>query len=180
MPPNGAVQTDSGGAGRIVSAGALRIVSRGALPFVRGQRGGRPTFVRRGQGAPPALVRRRQDAPPALVRRRAGSEAGQATVELVALLPLLVVVLAGAWQAVLAGQAAWAAGAAARAAARAHAVGTDPTRAARTHLPRYLEQGLRVMAGSDGDVEVRVRIPSLPGLPSPGHANAGARFEPQS
>jgi hypothetical protein len=150
MAPNGALQTASGGAGRNVSGGAL--------PFVR----------------------RRQGAPPAFVRRRAGGEAGQATVELVALLPLLVVVLAGAWQAVLAGQAAWAAGAAARAAARAHAVGTDPTRAARTHLPGSLERGLQVTAGSDGDVEVRVRIPPLPGLPSPGHANAGARFEPQS
>ena len=127
MPPNGVLQTASGGAGRNVSGGAL--------PFVR----------------------RRQGAPPVLVRRRAGSEAGQATVELVALLPLLVVVLAGAWQAVLAGQAAWAAGAAARAAARAHAVGTDPTRAARTHLPGSLERGLRVTAGSDGDVEVRAR-----------------------
>jgi hypothetical protein len=150
MPPNGALQTASGAAGRNVSGGAL--------PFVR----------------------RRQGVPPAFVRRRAGGEAGQATVELVALLPLLVVVLAGAWQAVLAGQAAWAAGAAARAAARAHAVDTDPTRAARTHLPGSLERGLRVTAGSDGKVEVRVRIPSLPGLPSPGHANAGARFEPQS
>ena len=161
MPPNGALQPASGGADRTVSGGAL--------PFVRRRRVARPTFVRR-----------RQSAPPAFVRRRAAGEAGQATVELVALLPLLVVVLAGAWQAVLAGQAAWAAGAAARAAARAHAVGTDPARAARTHLPGALERGLRVTAGSDGDVEVRVRIPSLPGLPSPGHANAGARFEPQS
>ena len=150
MPPNGVLQTASGGAGRNVSGGAL--------PFVR----------------------RRQGGPRALARRRAWGEAGQATVEMVALLPLLVVVLAGAWQAVLAGQAAWAAGAAARAAARAHAVGTDPTRAARTHLPGSLERGLRVTSGSDGEVDVRVRIPSLPGLPSPGHANAGARFEPQS
>jgi hypothetical protein len=99
---------------------------------------------------------------------------------LVALLPMLVVVLAGAWQAVLAGHAAWAATTAARAAARAHAVGADPTRAARTHLPASLERGLRVTTASAGAVEVRVRIPSIPGLPSPGHASAGARFEPQS
>jgi hypothetical protein len=112
--------------------------------------------------------------------RRGGGQAGQATVELVALLPLLVVVVAGAWQAALAGHAAWAATAAARAAARANAVGSDPARAARTHLPGSLERGLRVTTGSGGDVEVRVRIPSLPGLPSPGHASAGARFEPQS
>ena len=127
-----------------------------------------------------SLVRARRGTPAAFIRERAGGQAGQATVELVALLPLLLLVLAGAWQAVLAGHAAWAATTAARAAARAHAVGTDPTRAARTHLPTSLERGLRVVAGSDGDVEVRVRIPSVPGLPSPGHASAGARFEPQS
>jgi hypothetical protein len=98
----------------------------------------------------------------------------------VALLPVVALVLAAAWQAALAGHAAWAATAAARAAARAHAVGADPSRAARTHLPSSLERGLRVTTGSDGDVEVRVRIPSLPGLPSPGHAHADARFEPQS
>jgi hypothetical protein len=108
------------------------------------------------------------------------ADAGQATVEVVALLPMLAIVLAGAWQAVLAGHASWAATAAARAAARAHAVGADPTRAARTHLPGTLERGLRVTTGAEGAVEVRIRIPSLPGLPSPGHASAGARFEPQS
>jgi hypothetical protein len=114
------------------------------------------------------------------LRPRAGGQAGQATVELVALLPLLVLVLAGAWQAVLAGHAAWAAAVAARAAARADAVGSDATGAARARLPGSLDRGLRVTAGSDGAVEVRVRIPSLPGLPSPGHASAAARFEPQS
>ena len=161
MPPNGALQTAPGGALRTVSGGAASL---------------RATAARRSSHLRATATRPLSP----FVRRRAGGEAGQATVELVALLPLLVVVLAGAWQAVLAGHAAWAASAAARAAARAHAVGTDPTRAARTHLPGSLERGLRVTAGSDGDVEVRVRIPSLPGLPSPGHANAGARFEPQS
>jgi Flp pilus assembly protein TadG len=108
------------------------------------------------------------------------SARGQATVELVALLPLLVVLLAGVWQAALAGHAVWAATAAARAAARAHAVGADPRQAARTHLPAALERGLRVNAGTDGHVRVTVRIPALPGLPSPGHAEAAAHFEPQS
>jgi Flp pilus assembly protein TadG len=122
--------------------------------------------------SPRGYPRRRSPAWPA--------EGGQATVEVVALLPMLAVVLAGAWQAVLAGHASWAATAAARAAARAHAVGADPTRAARTHLPRTLERGLRVTTGAEGAVQVRIRIPSLPGLPSPGHASAGARFEPQS
>jgi hypothetical protein len=115
-----------------------------------------------------------------VVPLRAGGQAGQATVEFVALLPMLAIVLVGAWQAVLAGHAAWAATSAARAAARAHAVGADPGRAARSRLPASLERGLRVTTGSEGEVEVRVRIPSIPGLPSPGHASAGARFEPQS
>jgi Flp pilus assembly protein TadG len=122
--------------------------------------------------SPRCYPRRRSPAWPA--------EAGQAAIEVVAVLPMLAVVLAGAWQAVLAGNAAWAATAAARAAARAHAVGADPTRAARSHLPGSLERGLRVTTGTQGAVEVRIRIPSLPGLPSPGHASAGARFEPQS
>ena len=44
---------------------------------------------------------------------------GQAAAELVALLPLAALLIAGAWQLALAGHAAWAADAAARAAARA-------------------------------------------------------------
>jgi hypothetical protein len=113
-------------------------------------------------------------------RVRGGAEAGQATVELVALLPVVAVLLAAVWQAALAGHAVWAATTAARAAARAHAVGTDPRTAARAHLPASLESGLRVTTAPEGAVEVTVRIPSLLGLPSPGRAHADARFEPQS
>jgi Flp pilus assembly protein TadG len=111
--------------------------------------------------------------------RRSRGQAGQATVEFVALLPVIAVLVAAIWQAALAGHAVWAATVAARAAARAHAVGADPRDAARSHLPGSLERGLRVATERDGEVEVTVRIPPLPGLPSPGHAHAGARFEPQ-
>jgi hypothetical protein len=111
---------------------------------------------------------------------RGGAEDGQATVELVALLPCVAAVLAALWQLALVGHAEWAASAAARAAARAHAVGADPERAARAHLPRALEHGLRVRPAAGGDVRVAVRIPALPGLPSPGRARARAHFEPQS
>ena len=110
----------------------------------------------------------------------ARGQVGQATVEVVALLPVLVALIAAVWQAALAGHAVWAATAAARAAARAHAVGADPRQAARSHLPSGLERGLRVTTEAGGDVRVTVRIPALPGLPSPGHAHAGAHFEPQS
>ena len=112
--------------------------------------------------------------------RRIAEQLGQATVELVALLPVLAALLAALWQAVLAGQAVWAVTVAARAAARAEAVGGNSRAAARDHLPRSLERGLRVRTRSGGEVRVSVRIPALPGLPSPGRANAGARFQPQS
>ncbi len=111
--------------------------------------------------------------------RGARVQGGQATVELVAVLPLLAVVLLVLWQAALAGHATWAATAAARAAARAHAVGGDPARAARDHLPRRLERDLQVGAAAAGWVRVAVLIPTLPGLPSLGRARATAHFEPQ-
>jgi Flp pilus assembly protein TadG len=107
-------------------------------------------------------------------------EAGQATVEFVALLPLMAALLAGLWQVALVGYAEWAASAAARAAARAHAVGSDPAAAARAHLARSLERGLSVHAVDDGAVRVAVRIPTLPGVPRLGHARATGHFEPQS
>jgi hypothetical protein len=105
---------------------------------------------------------------------------GQATVELVALLPLIAALLVALWQLALAGHATWAASAAARAAARAHAVGADPRRAARDHLPHNLERGLAVEAAEGGEVELTIRIPTLLGLPGLGRAKATARFEPQS
>jgi len=113
-------------------------------------------------------------------RPGARSARGQATVEVVALLPLIAALLAALWQLTLAGHAAWSAAAAARAAARAHAVGTDARRAARDHLPTSLEQGLRLRTAAGGEVHVAVRIPTLPGLPSLGTVRATARFTPQS
>jgi pilus assembly protein CpaE len=87
---------------------------------------------------------------------------GQASVETVALLPLVVLVGALLWQGLLAGQAAWLAGSAARGAARAAAVGGDPAAAARAALPGRLERGLRVRVGEAG-VRVRVRVPAVVG-----------------
>jgi hypothetical protein len=95
------------------------------------------------------------------MRRPGHREHGQATVEAVALLPLVVLLGLAAWQAALAGQAAWLAGSAARAAARAAAVGRDPLVAARTALPGRLERGLRVERGAAGAVVVRVELRSI-------------------
>jgi Flp pilus assembly protein TadG len=105
---------------------------------------------------------------------------GQAAVELVVLLPLLLALVAAVWQLALVGYAHWAATAAARAAARAQAVGADPARAARDHLAMSLEAGLRVSAAGGGEVRVAVRVPRLPGMPSLGRVHASAHFEPQA
>ena len=109
-------------------------------------------------------------------RRR---ESGQAAVELVALLPLLVALCALAWQLVIAGHAVWATHAAARAAARAHAIGLDARSAARARLPGALRDELRVGSEDDGTVRVAVRIPAVLGLFRLGDTSAHAHFEPQ-
>ena len=106
---------------------------------------------------------------------------GQASVEIVALLPILLVIVAVGWQAAVAGQAWWMAAAAARAAARADAIGGDPRAAARAVLRPSLRAGLTVTRlGDDGDegVRVRVRIPRLLGV-GMGRASASARMERQ-
>jgi hypothetical protein len=106
------------------------------------------------------------------------SQRGQAAVELVAVLPLVALLLGGLWQAVLAGEAAWAAAGAARAAARAEAVGVDARAAARAVLPERLERGLRVRRAGDDGVRVSVRVPSAFGL-RVGRTSSTARFAPQ-
>ena len=109
-----------------------------------------------------------------------GGDDGQATVELVALLPILVAVLAAAWQLVLAADARWSAAAAARAAARAAAVGEDAAAAARRHLPRRLERGLRVEPEGGGRVRVTLRVPAVIHGVDPGRVRAEAAFAEQS
>jgi pilus assembly protein CpaE len=89
------------------------------------------------------------------------SQRGQASVELVAALPFVVLAGLVAWQLALVGHTAWLAANAARVAARADAVGRDPRGAARSALPRSLERHLRVRRHPAGGVSVRVRIPIL-------------------
>lgn len=91
-------------------------------------------------------------------------EAGTASVELIAAIPFLLLALLAVAQVMLAGQALWSAGVAARAGARAALVGGDPAVAARRALPPPLRTGSTVEEG-DG-VSVRVPVPILfPGLP---------------
>jgi hypothetical protein len=89
---------------------------------------------------------------------------GAASVELIAVLPMLGVALLAAAQIALTGGALWSAGVAARAGARAAAVGGPVDRVARRALPPPLRDGARI---SDREgVRVRVGVPALlPGLP---------------
>lgn len=96
----------------------------------------------------------------------ARSGAGQASVEFVAVLPVLAVCLLLAGQVVAAGWALWAAGNAARTGARADQVGSSAEAAARRALPGALRGGATIHSG-DG-VRVRVRVPALiPGVELP-------------
>jgi len=110
-------------------------------------------------------------------------ERGQATVEFVALLPLIAVLAGLLWQAVVAGQAIWLAGSAARAAARASALGADARLAARGVLPQRLERGLVIAerpGGRDEGVRVAIRIPSIVGDARLGTVTARARLRDQT
>jgi len=86
-------------------------------------------------------------------------------VELVAAIPVLLVVTLLVAQLAVAGFALWSAGAASRAGARAAYVDGDAKAAARGSLPSPLREGATI---KDGDgVSVRVRAPSLvPGIPA--------------
>lgn len=88
------------------------------------------------------------------------SEQGQASVELVAALPFVLLIGVVVWQCALAGHTAWLTAHAARAGARAEVVDGDVRAAVRSALPDGLEHGLEV--GSDaGRVRVSVEVPLL-------------------
>jgi hypothetical protein len=112
----------------------------------------------------------------------AGSrERGQASVELVALLPLVAVVAGALWQGAVAGQAIWLSGSAARAAARASAVGADPRAAVRRVLPDRLERHLVVTRVDDGDgVRVAIAVPAIVGGGNIGSVSARAALQDQT
>ena len=80
-------------------------------------------------------------------------ERGQATVELLGVLPALFVLGLVAWQLILVGHAAWMSAHAARAAARADLVGADPEAAARSAMRRAH------VDVSDGTAEVTAPVP---------------------
>jgi hypothetical protein len=100
-------------------------------------------------------------------------ESGQASVELVAILPALVVCVLIAGHALAAGWALWSAAQAARAGARAQhvgGVGGDGEAVARRALPGTLRRGARIE--SEDGIRVEVRAPML--LPNGEGARLGA------
>lgn len=113
------------------------------------------------------------------VARAAARASGQATVELVALLPLLGLLAALLWQALLAGETVWLSGGAARAAARAAAIGVDPADAASAVLPARLVHGLRVERERDGGIALVLRVPAALGSGTLASVTTRARFEAQ-
>lgn len=102
--------------------------------------------------------------PPQAVDSTARREAGTASVELIAVVPFVLLTVLVAAQLVLAGQALWSAGVAARAGSRAALVGGSAREAARRALPPSMREGAEVTGA--GTVSVRVPVPRLlPGLP---------------
>jgi hypothetical protein len=95
------------------------------------------------------------------VRSTWTAQGGQASIELVAMVPVVLLVGAVLWQLALAGQTAWLTANAARVAARADAVGRGTTAAARSALPRSLEDELEVERLPRGGVRVSVKVPLL-------------------
>jgi len=90
-------------------------------------------------------------------------ERGQASVELVAVLPILLALALLCAQVAVAGYGAWSAANAARAGARATAVGGDARAAAASAVPAQFRSGIEVR--DEHDVSVALRAPSLlPGV----------------
>lgn len=100
-----------------------------------------------------------------MVSSRSRNEDGQASVELLALIPAIAALALLAAQIAVAGWALWSAEGSVRAGTRALAAGGDATVAARAALPTPLREGARVRV--DDGIDVAVDAPALvPGLPA--------------
>jgi hypothetical protein len=117
----------------------------------------------------------RTERPSCIVQR----QSGQASAELVAVLPVLLIAALVAAQVIAAGWSLWSAATAARAGARAAAVGADAEEVAGDALPGGLEDGSEVEERDGGEISVSVEVPRLvPGLPVI-EVSAGSRLEPE-
>jgi hypothetical protein len=98
-------------------------------------------------------------------RSRGHGERGQASVELIGMLPFLVLAGLLVWQLLLVGYAMTSAENAARAASRADARGGDAARAAKRVIGEPLREGIKTTIDAAGKAVVRVRVPLIvPGL----------------
>jgi hypothetical protein len=105
-------------------------------------------------------------------------ESGQASVELVAVLPALLLCALVAVQLAIVGYGLWSSAAAARAGARAAYVEGNANRAARSAVPAALRRGAEVREGRH--VAVALASPSLvPGLDAP-TARARTNLDPEA
>jgi hypothetical protein len=105
-------------------------------------------------------------------------ERGQASVELIAILPALLLCAAIAVQLAIVGYGLWSSANAARAGARAEYVGGQSGRAARSELPTPLRRDAKVREGEG--VGVRLEPPSLvPGVAAP-KARARTKLDPEA
>ena len=111
-------------------------------------------------------------------------ERGQASVELLAILPALIVCVVVAAHVLPSGWALWSAADAARVGARADHVGGEGADAAREALPTPLrpaggKEGERQVESGEKGVSVEVDVPGLlPGLDA-SRIGAAARLEPE-
>lgn len=107
---------------------------------------------------------------------RGGERHGQASVELLAVVPLVLVLALALAQCAVAGYALLSAGEAARAGARANHVGADFEDAARAALPGFLDASDVSQAGAEVRVEVEAPalIPGFDGIP----VRAAAALDP--
>lgn len=113
-----------------------------------------------------------------------GSQSGQASVELLAILPALVLCVVVAAHALPSGWALWTAADAARVGARAEHVGGEGAEAAREALPAPLrpqgkKRAERLVESGERGVSVQVDVPGLlPGVDE-SRIGAAARLEPE-
>ncbi len=105
---------------------------------------------------------------------------GQASVELLAAVPFVLLAGALAWQMALAGWTVWMSAHAARTAARADAVGKAAGPAARSALPSTLRPDLEVDRLKAGGVRVRVSVPLLLDWRGPVRVSASSSLGRQS
>lgn len=106
------------------------------------------------------------------------SSSGQASVELLAAIPLVVILGWSVWQAAIAGLTAERAAHGARVASRALGLGSSPRDAIRRALPSSVAKEAKVKSGQ-GSVTVSLPVPAVIPVFKLGEVSASASFPEQ-